>query len=155
MKVCRSAATVYPEPIGNPSRKMKKESKLLLLLTLIFVVSFSFWQVRIKSSEGKVQGEKTVQKASAVLKIGDLEAKSFDISSFVGKTALEATESTVKVVTSGTGENAFVTSIEGREADAKKREFWEFLVNGSQAQVGAGSYILQNNDQIQWKITNF
>jgi len=134
---------------------MKKESKLLLLLTLIFVVSFSFWQVRIKSSEGKVQGEKTVQKASAVLKIGDLEAKSFDISSFVGKTALEATESTVKVVTSGTGENAFVTSIEGREADAKKREFWEFLVNGSQAQVGAGSYILQNNDQIQWKITNF
>lgn len=134
---------------------MKKESKLLLLLTLIFVVSFSFWQIRIKKAESQVQGEKTVQNASVILKIGDTDEKSFDISNFIGKTALEATESMVKVVTSGTGENAFVTLIEGREADTKKHEFWEFLVNGSQAQVGAGSYILKNNDQIQWKITNF
>ena len=73
----------------------------------------------------------------------------------MGKTALEATGSKLKVVTNGTGVNAFVTSIEGRVADTKKREFWEFIVNGSQAQVGAGSYIIQNNDQIQWKITNF
>jgi hypothetical protein len=134
---------------------MKKESKLLLFLAIIFFVSFSFWQIRIKESERKIQGAKTVQKVSAILKIGDVEAKAFDVSNFIGKTALEATESTVEVVTNGTGENAFVTSIDGREADAKKREFWEFLINGSQSQVGAGSYIVQNNDQIQWKITNF
>jgi hypothetical protein len=134
---------------------MKKESKLLLFLTLIFVVSFSFWQVRIKNSENRVQGAKTVQKVSASLKIGDTDSQTFDISNFIGKTALEATQSMIKVVTSGSGINAFVTSIDGREADANRREFWEFLINGSQSQVGAGSYIVQNNDQIQWKITNF
>jgi hypothetical protein len=134
---------------------MKKESKLLLFLTIIFFVSFSFWQIRIKESERKIQGAKTVQKVSAVLIIGETDPKSFDISGFIGKSALTATESVTEVVTNGTGENAFVTSVGGRPADAKKREFWEFLVNGSQAKVGAGSYIIQNNDQIQWKITNF
>jgi len=134
---------------------MKKESKLLLFLAIIFFVSFSFWQIRIKNSESKVQGEKTVQKVSAVLKVGDTDLQSFDISDFVGKSALEATESKLKVITNGTGANAFVTSIDEIEANTNKREFWEFIVNGVQAQVGAGSYIIQNNDQIQWKITNF
>jgi len=134
---------------------MKKESKILLFLTVVFFVSFSFWQIRIKDSESKIQGAKTVQKVSAVLKIGEINLQSFDISDFVGKNALEATESKLKVITSGTGVNAFVTSIDGIEANTNKREFWEFIVNGVQAQVGAGSYIIQNNDQIQWKITNF
>ena len=134
---------------------MKKESKLLLFLAIIFFVSFSFWQIRIKNSESKVQGEKTVQKVSAVLKVGDTDPQSFDISDFVGKSALEATESKLKVIINGTGANAFVTSINGIKANTNKREFWEFIVNGSQAQVGAGSYTVQNNDEIQWKITNF
>jgi hypothetical protein len=107
---------------------------------------FLFGKLESKNPKGKFKVQK---------QFGDVEAKAFDVSSFIGKTALEATESTVEVVTNGTGENAFVTSIDGREADAKKREFWEFLINGSQSQVGAGSYIVQNNDQIQWKITNF
>jgi hypothetical protein len=134
---------------------MKKESKLLLFLAIIFFVSFSFWQIRIKNSESKIQGEKAVQTVSVVLKVGDTDPQSFDISDFVGKNALEATESRLKVVTNGTGVNAFVTSIGDLPADSKKREFWEFIVNGAQAKVGAGSYIIQNNDQIQWKITNF
>ena len=135
---------------------MKKNSKLLLFLTIVFFISFSVWQVRIKNSESKIQGEKTVQENTSLLKIDDgKNLQSFDVSEFIGKTALEATESKAKVITSGTGANAFVTSINGREADIKKREFWEFIVNGSQAQVGAGSYIIQNNDEIQWKISNY
>lgn len=135
---------------------MKKNSKLLLFLAIVFFISFSVWQVRIKNSESKIQGEKTVQESTSLLKIDDgKNLQSFDVSEFIGKTALEATESKVRVATSGTGVNAFVTSIGGREADTKKRKFWEFKVNGTQAQVGAGSYIIQNNDEIQWKITNF
>lgn len=135
---------------------MKKNSKLLLFLAIVFFISFSVWQVRIKNSESKIQGEKTVQENTSLLKIDDgKNLQSFDVSEFIGKTALEATESKARVATNGTGVNAFVTSIGGREADTKKREFWEFIVNGSQAQVGAGSYIIQNNDEIQWKITDF
>lgn len=134
---------------------MKKESKLLLFFAIVFFVSFYFWQIKIKDTESKIQGAKTVQKVSALLKIGVTDPKFFDISDFVGKSALEATESKLKVITNGTGVNAFVTSIDEIKANTNKREFWEFIVNGSQAQVGAGSYIIQNNDQIQWKITNY
>jgi hypothetical protein len=133
---------------------MKKYLKIVLLI--IIVVSFGFWQIKTKNIASQVQNEKTVQKESATLNIktGD-DFQSFDISEFVGKTALSATESKSSVVTSGTGVNAYITSINGVEADAKKHEFWEFLVNGSQAQVGAGSYIIENGNEIQWKISNF
>lgn len=135
---------------------MKKNSKLLLFLAIVFFISFSVWQVRIKNSESKIQGEKTVQENTSLLKINDgKNLQSFDVSEFIGKTALEATESKARVATNGTGVNAFVISIDGIEANTNRREFWEFIVNGSQAQVGAGSYIIQNNDEIQWKITNF
>ena len=81
--------------------------------------------------------------------------KTFDIAQFIGKTALIATEAKVKVEKTGDGENTFFTAVEGRVADRKKREFWEFLINGKQAEVGAGSYIIQNGDQIEWKISNY
>ncbi len=44
-----------------------------------------------------------------------------------------------------------MTMIEGRAANSEK-EFWSFYVNGKQAETGAGSYILKNNDTIEWKI---
>jgi hypothetical protein len=134
---------------------MKKYLKLILPVLVILTLGFVFWQIKTNNFNIKIQSEKVVQKVSAGLIIGDTDPQSFDISDFVGKNALEATESKLKVITNGTGVNAFVTSIGGREADTKKREFWEFKVNRSQAQVGAGSYIIQNNDEIQWKITNF
>lgn len=82
-------------------------------------------------------------------------SQTFDISSFVGKSALIATEATVKVTASGQGENAFVTAINGVAADPKKREFWELDANGTETQVGAGSYIIQNNDLIEWRLNTF
>ena len=120
-----------------------------------FLFGFVFWQVKSHSLTNNGNWNAS-QEIFASLKINDIaNLATFDISNFVGKTALEATESKANVITNGTGVNAFVTSIDGRIADAKKREFWEFLVNGSQAQVGAGSYIIQNHDEIQWKITNY
>ena len=55
----------------------------------------------------------------------------------------------------GEGKNAYVTGINGREADTKKKEYWAFYVNGKPATVGAGSYILKQADKIEWKIENY
>jgi hypothetical protein len=134
---------------------MKKYLKIVLPVVIVLILGFVFWQVKTNRSAIKNQGQEEAQKVSAVLKIGGANPQSFDISDFVGKTALEATESKTEVVTKGTGANAYITSINGQEADAQKREFWEFDANGSQAQVGAGSYTIQNNDEIQWKISNY
>lgn len=96
--------------------------------------------------------QNVVREYTATLRFGE---EAFDISQYIGKTALEATEAKLKTEKTGEKENAFVTSIEGRTADSKKREFWEFLVNDKQAEIGAGSYIIQNGDQIEWKISNY
>lgn len=72
-----------------------------------------------------------------------------------GATALQALYSTHKIKSKGIGQNTFITAIDGREAQADKREFWAFYVNGKQATVGAGTYIVKNNDTIEWKIETY
>jgi hypothetical protein len=56
---------------------------------------------------------------------------------------------------SGEGANAFVTSINGHAADSAKHEFWKFVVNGQDAQVGAGSYTTKSSDTISWEIDTY
>jgi flagellar hook assembly protein FlgD len=112
------------------------------------------WQITTLNSVNQV--ENANQEVFANLKIENgANSQSFDISGFVGKTALEATEAKTNVVVNGTGVNAFVTSINGRQADTGRREFWEFDVNGIEAEVGTGSYIIKNHDEIEWKINNY
>jgi len=72
-----------------------------------------------------------------------------------GKTALDLLMQSHKTVTKGEGKNAFVTAIDGKIADDSKKEFWAFYLNGKQAEVGAGSYILKPNDKIEWKIETY
>jgi len=151
-----SAATVKPGTQRTcEHRKMKKNFKIILSAFLILSVVFGFWFAKTRSVNN-TSSLSSSQESFVVLKVNQEEgSKSFDISEFVGKTALEATESKVEVISNGEGVNAYVVSVDGRGADPQKREFWEFNVNGSQAQVGAGSYIVQNHDEIEWKISNY
>jgi hypothetical protein len=72
-----------------------------------------------------------------------------------GKTALDLTKQVAKVETKGKGENAFVISIDGKVADSAKKEFWELLINGKSAEVGAGSYKIKDGDKIEWRISTY
>lgn len=72
-----------------------------------------------------------------------------------GKTALELLRSSATVETSGEGDMAFVTSVNGVKADSTKNQFWSFNVNGAPASVGAGSYVTKNIDTITWKLDTF
>ncbi len=72
-----------------------------------------------------------------------------------GTTALEALEENFEIVKKGEGENAFITAIKGIEASEKDKTFWAFYVNGKQAEVGAGSYLINNNDNIEWKLETY
>lgn len=71
-----------------------------------------------------------------------------------GDTALDLLKKTGAIKTKGEGKNAFVVQINGKKADEKK-EFWAFYINGKMAEIGAGSYQLKNNDQIEWKLEKF
>ena len=69
--------------------------------------------------------------------------------------ALLLLQATAKTEISGTGENAFVTSINGVKADTAKKQFWSFEVNGKAATVGAGSYVTTDDDTITWKLSTY
>jgi len=73
----------------------------------------------------------------------------------IGSTALQLLTSTHKVLSKGEKENTYITAIDRRVASGTNKEFWSFYVNGKQAQVGAGSYIVKNNDTIEWKIETY
>lgn len=71
-----------------------------------------------------------------------------------GVTALELLGQKTEIKTNGTGENAFVTTINGITADSAS-QYWAFDVNGKAATVGAGSYITKDGDTITWTLTTF
>ena len=122
----------------------------------IAIFVFCFWQIKVRGSKTPIQNNETVQQISASLKISNGKTiKSFDISSFVGKTALETTRNKANIVVKGDGTNTFITSIDDRIADSNKHEFWELDANGNETPVGAGSYIIKNHDKIEWKINNY
>lgn len=143
-------------PASLRATEMKKFIKLLIIFAAFLLLGLGFWQLYIKKAPANVPNEKAVQTYSAGLTINSTQGtENFDISDFIDKTALEATQANAKVVTTGSSTNAFVTSINGVSADSQKHEFWEFDVNGNQAQVGAGSYTVRNGDQILWKISTY
>lgn len=126
---------------------MNKYTKLLkALLIFLFVVAFGYFL--FTKVEGNKPTDDTLQVQTTKVTI--------DASNFVGKTALEATQASVKEIkTEGTGINAYITSLNGRVADTKKNEFWELTINGKPAEVGAGSYIIKTGDTIVWQIKTF
>lgn len=132
---------------------MKKSTKTIFAIILIVVLGLGFWQISSLSFKNKTNN--VVQEVPTTLKINTVPPIDFDISNFVGKTALEATGSKVDLVTNGEGINAFVTAINGRAANTNKHEFWELIINGSEAQVGAGSYVIQKGDSIIWQIDTY
>jgi hypothetical protein len=69
-----------------------------------------------------------------------------------GKSALDLLQATHKVeVKDYAGIGAFVTGIDGMAPDNK--HFWELFVNGKSSNVGASSFLPQNNDKIEWKLS--
>ncbi len=135
---------------------MKNHTKLLKILSVILlfaVISF----LTFSKSEKNQDNTNQVQNQETTLTIKTSSEYSLvDISGFIGKTALDATETSVKEIkTEGSGINAYVVSIEGRMADTKKNEFWELIINDKPSEVGAGSYIIKAGDKIVWQINTF
>jgi len=127
---------------------------IIFILFLALVAGTGFFQF---SQKKEVQKKEAIVAALTVNQIiaidGVKSEKKEAIAS--GSTALKALYSSHKIVSKGIGENTFITSIDGREASTEKREFWAFYVNGKQAEVGAGTYKVKNNDTIEWKIETY
>jgi len=137
---------------------MKNNKIILIIIGISLLLFFGFWNLKQQNQNTPIQNEKVVQEFKANLVIADEGSNpTFDISQYIGRTVLEATRSVLNgnIKTTGENEKAFVTNINGRNADTKKHEFWELLVNGKQTEVGAGTLKIQNGDNVVWKISTY
>ena len=135
---------------------MNKQKRFLLLLAIAAGLLGSVFILSRSSSDPENSGQNISreQKASLSLELSGQKER-FDVSKYVGKTALEATLESVDAEVQGSGENAFVVSIAGKKVDSQKKEFWELVINGQSAQVGAGSYIIMSGDSLEWKLSTY
>jgi len=143
----RRLRDVNPQTLrAAPARSLTALTSLLLTVGLLAGCGAAGDAPADASSPSVAEGTETEADADAT----------FSYEGVAGKTALElllAADPTA--VLSGEGENAFVTGIEGREAQESAKEFWALYVNGEAAQVGAGSLVTETGDEITWKLETF
>ncbi len=131
---------------------MKKTVQILffILITLSVFTGIFIYQSKLQTNK------KTEIKQLITVYFKLADQKDFTKQEIIpGKNALDLTKKIATVVIKGEGVNAYVTTINGREAKSTNKEFWAFYVNGKQAIVGAGSYQLKNGDKIEWKIEKY
>lgn len=78
-----------------------------------------------------------------------------DYYSYQGKDGVDALSLLKQKASVEESQPGFVTSINGRKTDQKKKEFWSFYVNGKMAEVGSADYVTKSTDKIEWKIENY
>lgn len=127
--------------------------KPILIFIIIFFSVILFISYKKIISVKPQNSNKTTESLMYVSQTINGSKKSYQIKK--GKTALNLLEETNAIITSGKGENAFVTVINNIKADPLKKEYWAFYVNEKPANIGAGSYYLQSNDNIVWKIEKY
>ena len=130
-------------------------NKKNILITIFLIIFFSTAYIQFKNAFPikKSVVISTVSVKQTILIDGKQNQSPVQVK--MGTTALQVLSSTHKVMVNGEKENAFVTTIDGRTASGADKEFWAFYINGKQAQVGAGSYSVRNNDTIEWKIETY
>lgn len=68
-----------------------------------------------------------------------------------GRTAMDLLKANYRVDTESFGDmGEMVKAIDGVEPDSS--HFWSFYINGSQATVGASTYVTKPADNIEWKL---
>lgn len=114
----------------------------IVLLIVVAIVTGVYYNQSVT-----VQNVVQIQKPSLVN--SELTYKGKD-----GITALVLLQENATIVTKGTGEMAYITTINGVTANPKN-QYWQLFLNDKSASVGAGSLVTKSTDTITWKLSSF
>jgi hypothetical protein len=64
---------------------------------------------------------------------------------------LNQTNPEIKLKTKNYGDMGVLVEQLGDSANGQDEKYWQYFVNAVQPMVGADKYILNNNDQVEWK----
>lgn len=124
--------------------------KLSLLIASLFLVGCTTID---SSSNTQTLEESNIKQAQTMeitiqLKINDASDQQKEISVKEGTTALDALKQAYDVKES----DGFVTEIDGYANDEATQTYWMYEVNGEMAEVGAGDYLLTDQDTMTWTL---
>lgn len=125
---------------------MRKKQYLLLAIVFIIIVAVaSFFGLHSNSpASSKILQTPSNHVTTQVVTV-----------SYKGETGKDALTLLKQHATVVQNKSGLVTTINGRKADDSKHEFWEFLVNGKEAQVGPAQYQTKSTDTIEWEIGHY
>jgi hypothetical protein len=133
-----------------------------ILITTLLIGSIYFFKNRNDESYSEeVEFEQSEEKIASIEIFSDSETKDiYDVEIQEGQSVfqiletLKANEEIQFEYGEFEGLGVFVTSLNGITADSNS-EYWKFLINGEEAQVGISDYIIQTGDTIQFEIEKF
>ena len=128
---------------------MKKRIIILIISALLIIgagATAIYFNQSVSVPTNNVQTQQDV--------LGTTTSKEITYKGKDGVTALDLLEQFAKIKTSGTGEMAYVTTINNITANSTN-EYWQLNINGKSASVGAGSYVTKNSETITWKLVTF
>ena len=124
---------------------MKKQAIVLSALIVILLGTIIVSPSIIRKDSKTVQVSPIITSVSEVNKMFTYEGREG-----IDALTLLKEETAIKQDDSG-----LVISINGRDADSNRREYWSFYVNGKMASVGPADYITNEKDKLEWRLENF
>lgn len=123
-----------------------------MVILLIFTLFMSGLQAPVLAADLGKQGSITVLGldganpilAKTTVQISDTETATEALMAVVGESNVEFTDSSY---------GKMLTGINGVKAEGTN--YWAFFINGVSAQVGSDSYIVQNGDQLTFRLTDW
>jgi hypothetical protein len=129
------------------------------LLTVMIVAGggAGWWMRANKTGSQAVAGTSVPEKRAVIIVNTGEKRIEKTVENIDGMTALDATREAAdgQMEVSGTGGGAFVTGIAGRNVKAENKEFWEMMINNQPAVVGAGTYVVQPGDTVEWRVSTY
>lgn len=133
---------------------MKISKGVWVVIITLIIAGGAFWLVSANNSSDTNDAEQnqTEQAAPANEIVFNADGTVAAYDGVPGEIALTTLKSLTDVSVQESAYGEFVTGINGVEADSSTN-FWGFYVNGEMATVGAGEYVAEEGDQIEWQLT--
>lgn len=133
---------------------MKISKSVWMIIIAVLIAGGAFWFIsanngsNMNSSE-QAQTEQATLSSEVVIN-GDGTVVAYE--GVPGETALATLKNLAHVHVEESAYGEFVTGINEVDAESSKN-FWGFYVNGEMATVGAGEYVAEEGDEIEWQLT--
>jgi hypothetical protein len=122
---------------------MNRKNMGIGLLIMVVLAVIVYGMSTMKDGGGEV---------TATLTIETGESHSCEATLPAGSTVVDFME---ECGVSFTDEGGFFTSIQDISQDEATQTYWMYYVNGEMAPVGAREYVVQDGDEITWKLESY